>query len=358
MAQTNETVLADDRWKALSSRDRHAYGTFLYGVTTTGVYCRPSCPSRTPKPENVRFYEDAASAIEDGLRACKRCKPDQPSKADLHKALVARACRLIETSQTEIQLPELARACDLSPYHFHRVFRRIAGMTPKAYSTACKAKRMQEGLAASKTVTDAIYDNGFNSNGRFYAQSDKMLGMQPKHFRNQGKGSIISFAVGECSLGAILVAATDIGICAIYLDDDADALVRRLQDQFPKATLKGDVSEFEQWVAQVVGMVEDPDARLNLPVDVQGSLFQKQVWQALCKIPVGHTATYGEIAEAIGKPRSVRAVANAVASNNHAIAIPCHRVIRRDGSLSGYRWGVERKQALLDMESNRNEQTV
>jgi AraC family transcriptional regulator of adaptative response/methylated-DNA-[protein]-cysteine methyltransferase len=240
----------------------------------------------------------------------------------------------------------------MSRYHFHRVFKAVTGLTPRAYAVANRVRRVREELSRSDTVTEAIYGAGFHSNGRFYATSEEMLGMTPTKFRSGGKELRIRFAVGECSLGSILVAATERGVCALLLGDDPDALARDLQARFPKAHLIGGDAEFEQWVAKVVGFVEAPAVGLALPLDVQGTAFQQRVWQALREIPVGSTATYTQIAQRIGAPQAVRAVAQACASNSIAVAIPCHRVVRSDGALSGYRWGVERKRALLDRESN------
>jgi AraC family transcriptional regulator, regulatory protein of adaptative response / methylated-DNA-[protein]-cysteine methyltransferase len=320
-------------------------------VTTTGVYCRPSCAARLAKPENVRFHLTRAEAEQAGFRPCKRCKPDQPSPAKQHAAKVAEACRLIEAADEVPNLDQLARSAGLSPYHFHRVFKTVTGVTPKAYATAHRAKRVRAELTRSNTVTEAIYDAGFNSNGRFYATSGKVLGMTPTDYRAGGTNTEIHFAIGECSLGSILVAKSGKGICAILLDDDPDALVRDLQDRFPRATLIGGDAAFEDVVAKVVGFVEAPQLGLDLPLDVRGTAFQQRVWQALQDIPVGRTASYTDIAERIGSPRAVRAVARACASNSLAVAIPCHRVVKTDGALSGYRWGVERKRALLDREA-------
>jgi AraC family transcriptional regulator of adaptative response/methylated-DNA-[protein]-cysteine methyltransferase len=239
----------------------------------------------------------------------------------------------------------------MSRFHFHRVFKSVTGVTPKAYAAAHRARRMREELPRRSTVTEAIYGAGFNSNGRFYATSTGVLGMTPANFRAGGVGASIRFAVGECSLGAILVAATGKGVCAILLGDAPEALVRELEDRFPKATLIGGDEGFEQWVAKVVGFVEAPALGLDLPLDVRGTAFQQRVWRALREIPAGSTASYTEIAERIGAPKSVRAVGQACASNAIAVAIPCHRVVRTDGALAGYRWGVERKRALLEREA-------
>jgi AraC family transcriptional regulator of adaptative response/methylated-DNA-[protein]-cysteine methyltransferase len=292
-----------------------------------------------------------AEAERAGFRPCRRCKPDQPPPAERHAAKVAEACRLIEAADELPNLGELARAVGLSPHHFHRVFKAVAGVTPKAYATARRAERVRAGLTRSGTVTEAIYDAGFNSNGRFYATSSKVLGMTPTDYRAGGTNAEIRFAVGECSLGSILVAKSQKGICAILLGDDPDALVRDLQDRFPRATLIGGEAEFEHLVAEVVGFVEAPRHGLDLPLDVRGTAFQQRVWQALQEIPIGETASYTDIAKRIGSPKAVRAVALACASNRLAVAIPCHRVVRNDGALSGYRWGVERKRALLDREA-------
>ena len=343
----------EDRWAAVVRRDPAADTAFYYSVRTTGVYCRPSCAARLARRENVRFHPTCADAEMAGFRPCKRCRPNEAPLAERHASAVAKACRLIEGADEMPGLHELADAVGLSRFYFHRVFKSITGLTPKAYATAHRASRVRHELARSKTVTDAIYAAGFNSNGRFYAASSKVLGMTPTGFRAGGDGVSIRFAAGECSLGSILVAASEKGICAILLGDDPDALARDLQERFPKATLAGGDAEFEQWVAQVVGFVEAPRLGLNLPLDVRGTAFQQRVWRALCEIPVGTTASYAEIAKKAGAPKAIRAVAQACAANALAVAIPCHRVVRKDGTLSGYRWGVERKRSLLDREARR-----
>ena len=343
----------DPRWPLVQARSPEADGKFFYSVRTTGVYCRPSCPSRHARPENVRFHESRDAAERAGFRACRRCRPDRPSPAEQHAAQVTQACRMIETSDRMPTLEALAGAVGVSPFHFHRVFKSVTGLTPRAYAAAHRTNRVRAELTRSESVTSAIYDSGYESNSRFYGEASRVLGMTPTDYRAGGKGAEIRFAVGQCSLGAILVARSDRGICAIHLGEDPDALVRELQDRFPLATLVGGDAEFEGLVAQVVGFVEAPSTGLDLPLDVRGTAFQQRVWQALREIPLGATATYREIAARIGAPTSVRAVAGACAANPLAVAIPCHRVVRTDGALSGYRWGVERKRQLLAREGAR-----
>ena len=268
-----------------------------------------------------------------------------------HQAKIIAACRAIETAEETPSLDALARLAGLSRYHFHRLFQRATGLTPKAYAAAHRSRRVREELPKQPTVTAAIYGAGYNSNGRFYEKSTRLLGMKPKAFREGGRGERIRFAIGECSLGAILVAASDRGVCAVFISDDPEALARNLQDRFPRAHLAGGDRGFERTVARVVGFVEAPGIGLDLPLDVRGTAFQQRVWQALQKIPAGSTASYTEIARRIGRPKAVRAVAQACAANPIAVAIPCHRVVRHDGALSGYRWGVERKRALLKREA-------
>ena len=347
----SKTPTDDARWAAVVARDPEADGQFYYSVRTTGIYCRPSCASRRANRVNVGFHETAAEAEAAGFRPCLRCKPTEASQTERYAEAVAEACRTIETAETPPNLTELARGADLSPHHFHRIFKAVAGVTPKAYADAHRGKRVREELARSGTVTEAIYDAGFNSGGRFYEQSAQVLGMTPTRFRKGGERTTIRFAIGECSLGSILVAATDKGVCAILLGDDPDALVRDLQDRFDRAELVGGDAAFEALVANVVGLVEDPRQGADLPLDVRGTAFQQKVWQALRGLKPGETASYSDIAAKIGAPKAVRAVAQACAANNLAVAIPCHRVVRNDGALSGYAWGVERKRALLDREA-------
>lgn len=342
----------DPRWAAVIARDRGADGKFYYSVKTTGVYCRPSCSSRLARPENIRFHATCAAAEEAGFRPCKRCKPDQGPLVQQHARKVAEICRIIESAEEAPGLNELASKAGLSTFHLHRIFKAVTGLTPKAYAAAHRAKRLRSQLGRSNTVTEAVFDAGFNSTGRFYETSDHVLGMTPTTYRTGGANAEIRFAIGECSLGAILVAKSERGICAILLGDDPDALVRDLQDKFPRANFIGGDEGFEQLVARVVGFIEAPGLGLDLPLDVRGTAFQQRVWQALREIPTGSTVSYTEIANRIGAPRSVRAVAQACAANALAVAIPCHRVVRNDGALSGYRWGVERKRALLEREAN------
>ncbi|VTU17629.1 Regulatory protein of adaptative response [Variovorax sp. SRS16] len=346
-------TVSDPRWAAVAARDPAADGRFFYSVRTTGVYCRPSCAARPARPENVAFHATAAEAERAGFRPCKRCKPDQPALAEQHAAMVAELCRFIEGADQPPTLDALAERAGLSSYHVHRVFKDITGLTPKAYAAAHRARRVRRELGRSETVTGAIYDAGYNSNGRFYENSNEVLGMTPTTWRAGGAGTDIRFAIGECALGAILVAQSERGVCAIALGDDPEALVRDLQDQFPQARLLGGDARFEQLVARVVGFVEAPGLGLDLPLDVRGTAFQQRVWQALREIPAGSTASYADVARRIGAPKSVRAVAQACGANHLAVAIPCHRVVRSDGHLSGYRWGVERKSALLQREAKR-----
>ncbi|MEN3929846.1 bifunctional DNA-binding transcriptional regulator/O6-methylguanine-DNA methyltransferase Ada [Microvirga sp. W0021] len=339
------------RWQALQNKDRQADGTFIYAVKTTGIYCRPSCPSKLPKAENVTFFDSWQEAEQAGYRACMRCKPNQESVAERNGRLVAKACRLLEESAGDLKLDDLAAAVGLSPYFFHKQFRQITGVTPKEYSTQIRMKIMQENLSENKSrITDAIYDAGYGSSSRFYEKSDSALGMTPTEFRKGGKDKQIFFALAECSLGSVLVAQSQKGIVSIALGDDPDALLQELQDRFPQAELIGDNKDFDQVVASVIGMIERPGTSLSLPLDIRGTAFQKRVWSALQKIPPGTTFSYSQLAEAIGQPSASRAVARACAQNTLAIAVPCHRVVRQNGDISGYRWGVERKREILTRE--------
>jgi len=351
-------ISQDPRWASIVARDRTADGTFWYSVATTGVFCRPSCPSRRANPKNVRLYESVAAAEAAGFRACRRCNPGGLSIEAANNAIVAKACKLIDAAVEPLSLVQIAESVQLSPQYFHRLFKHATGLTPKAYAEAGRSARLRDGLTTEATVTAAYHGAGYGSNGRFYEASTRVLGMSPTHFRSGGVQEVLTFAVGQCSLGAILVASSEKGVAAILLGDDPQMLVRELEDRFPRARLIGGDAAFERLVAQVVGLVEAPAHGLALPLDVRGTAFQQRVWLALREIPAGKTETYSSIAEKIGSPRSVRAVAGACAANVHAVAIPCHRVVRDDGALSGYRWGVERKRELLDREHREEERAA
>ncbi len=349
---TPAATLDDPRWHAVVTRDPGADGRFYYSVDSTGVYCRPSCSARRPRPENVRFHATREEAEQAGFRPCKRCRPDRlSSHAELDVARIAVACRLIEEADAPPALAVLAQHADLSVSHFRRLFRSIVGLTPRQYAVAQRERRMRDALGCGAGVTAAIYHAGYNASSRFYEKSDGILGMTPTRYRAGGMHEHIRFAIGQCALGAILVARSERGVCAIALGDDPDRLARDLQDRFPCAELIGGDSDFEQLVAHVVGFVEAPGVGLDLPLDVRGTAFQQRVWRALRGVPPGETLSYTDLARRIGVPSAVRAVASACAANVLAVAIPCHRVVRSDGSLSGYRWGVERKRALLEREA-------
>lgn len=351
MTQLSTTATAaDPRWPRVIARDRGADGHFWYSVVTTGVYCRPSCPSRAARPENVALHDTLADARATGFRPCRRCDPEGPSREVEDARIAAAACRRIEAGETPPSLAALAGAAGLSPGYFHRLFKRVTGLTPRGYADAHRADRVRTGLSEGATVTQAFHGAGFASSSRFYEQARGVLGMAPAIYRAGGAGEDLRVAIGQSSLGAILVASSVAGVAAILLGDDPGALIEDLQDRFPRARLIGGDDTYERLVAQVVGLVEAPALGLDLPLDLRGTAFQQRVWQALRAIPAGETLSYAEIAARIGAPRSVRAVAGACAANHIAIAIPCHRVVRSDGALSGYAWGVERKRRLLALE--------
>jgi len=341
-----------ERWQAVMDRDRRAEGAFVYSVRSTGVYCRPACGARLARRENVRFHASAEEAEAAGFRPCKRCRPDLPEPARRAEAAVAKACRMIEEAEETPSLEALARATGLSRFHFHRVFKAATGATPMAYAAQLRARRVEGALGRAETVTEAIYDAGFNSSGRFYAEAGARLGMTPRAWRAGGEGVAIRYATGICSLGKILVAATERGISAISFGEDENALVDALAARFPKARLVPADDGFARTLAAVIAAVETPARGLDLPLDIQGTAFQCRVWAALRAIPAGATASYAEIARRIGRPTAVRAVAAACASNRIAVAIPCHRVVRSDGAVAGYQWGEERKRALLAREAS------
>lgn len=353
----SDASAGDPRWRAVAARDSACDGAFVYAVTTTGIYCRPSCPARRAKPQHVRFFASAAAAQAAGFRACRRCRPDAPSRAEQHAATVAATCREIDAAEAPPSLAALAATAGLSPSRFHRIFKAITGLTPRAYAAGQRARRLREELERpdGSSVTAAIYGAGFNGSSRFYQIADDVLGMTPTAYRRGGEGHDVRFAVSDCSLGSILVAISERGVCAIALGDDADALVRDLRARFARATLIDDDVGLAELVAGVIRFIEAPASGLSLPLDLRGTAFQIRVWQELSKIPAGTTASYAEIARRIGAPGAVRAVAGACAANTLAVAIPCHRVVRSDGTLSGYRWGIPRKRRLLDREAKRIE---
>jgi AraC family transcriptional regulator, regulatory protein of adaptative response / methylated-DNA-[protein]-cysteine methyltransferase len=350
--QTPCAVASDDaRWDGVLRKDASLDGSYLFAVKTTGIYCRPSCPSRTPKRVNVRFYDSADAARQDGFRACLRCAPDGLSKRQQQTQAILQACRSIEASEERLSLHDLAGQVGLSPHHFHRMFKDVTGVTPHGYYKARQIAHIGQSIRQTDSVTEAIYDAGFSSSGRFYENTNAMLGMTPKAYKAGGAGEAIRAAVRHCALGLVLVAATQRGICTIEFGDDAGELMQRLAQRFPHAQVLQQDAQFDAWLATLLAHIHLPQKALDLPLDVRGTVFQQQVWRALQDIPPGQTQSYSEVAQRIGKPKAARAVATACASNVLALAIPCHRVVRGNGELSGYRWGVQRKQSLLDAEA-------
>jgi AraC family transcriptional regulator of adaptative response/methylated-DNA-[protein]-cysteine methyltransferase len=337
-------------WAALTSRDARADGAFYYSVRTTGVYCRPNCPSRLPRRENVAFYETAAEAEAAGFRPCKRCRPNGGSLAERHVAAIDRACALIRARDSLPTLDELAAAAGISRFHFHRVFKQITGATPREWGKAHRLGRFAARLDAGESVAGAVYGAGFGASSRAYEAAASGLGMTPGARRHGGRGETIRFTTVKTSLGWALVAATARGICMTALGDERNPLEAELRRRFPAALIWPADAALTAWAGEIVRFVTQPDAPPDLPLDIRGTAFQAQVWRALQKIPPGRTTSYSEVAAALGRPQAVRAVARAIASNNLALLVPCHRVVRSDGDLAGYRWGRERKRALIARE--------
>ncbi|HQY89553.1 MAG TPA: bifunctional DNA-binding transcriptional regulator/O6-methylguanine-DNA methyltransferase Ada [Tepidisphaeraceae bacterium] len=337
------------RWIAVQQRDERASDAFVYAVKTTGVCCRPGCGSRLANRENVEFFNSCDEAERSGYRACKKCKPNVAR--DANATSIIKACAMIDQSNDSPKLDEIAAAVGLSPHYFHRVFKKQLGITPKAYAIARQSERMRERLPRESTVTKAIYSAGFKSSSRFYESAEKNLGMKPARFKQGGRDEKIRFTIVECDLGWVAIAATDRGVCAIELGDSSKEVQHQIESRFSNAQITSDDIEFNQWVRQVLKLIENPRHISTLPLDIQGTAFQKKVWDVLSRIPVGQTTNYAAIAKELDRPRAVRAVASACAQNQLAIAIPCHRVIKSNGDLSGYRWSSKRKQKLLELES-------
>ena len=356
MKQFFDEVSDESRWQAVETRDTRADEQFVFAVKTTGICCRPSCTARHPLRKNVLFFENVAAAVDAGFRPCKRCQPDKPAPEQQRIDRITEACRILEASSEPIVLAELAARVAMSPFHFHRLFKLVTGLTPHAWQKALRAKRLREQLNEGEGVTRAVFEAGYQSGSNFYQQANEVLGMTAKQYRQGGARATIQFVVGSCRLGEFLVAQSERGICAILLGNDGQSLIHELETSFPNSSLDVGDESFARRVAQVVSVLEHPGQQVALPLDIQGTAFQQQVWQALREIPAGQTASYSDIAQRIGKPQAVRAVAGACAANKLAVVIPCHRVVRNDGALSGYRWGVDRKRQLLEIEAKQREE--
>ena len=341
-------------WAAIVDRTDTPAQPFVYAVRSTGVYCRPSCPSRQPRRENVSFFSCGTEAVAAGFRACKRCRPDEPSTIEHHKAAVQQACAILRASEDAPPLADLAAEVGLSPFHFHRVFKRMVGVTPKAYARTHRQNRLVDDLTAGTSVTRAIIDAGYRSMSRLYETSSRDLGMTPSRVRAGGPGETIRSIVVETAVGWMLIGATESGICAVEFGTSAGDLDQRLAHRFPAATIVEADDDLHHWARQLADYIAAPGAMPDLPVEIRGTAFQARVWDVLRRIPVGQTATYSTIARAIAQPTAARAVAQACASNNIAVLIPCHRIVRADGDIAGYRWGTDRKRALLVAERGEN----
>jgi len=350
--QTSRFTTDEQRWQAIVARDLSAQGAFLVGVRTTGVFCRPGCASRMPRRENVVFFESVADALRQGFRPCKRCKPDQIQSPSARVETVVRACQLIENADEQPSLEAIAEHVKLSPWHFHRVFTDAVGITPKRYAAMVRLRRFNRGLNGAGTVTAAIYEAGYSSSSRAYEEAAPRLGMLPSVKKRGGAGEVIAFTTAPCSLGLVLVAATPRGVCAVEIGTSATQLRRHLQEMFPEAVLTEDRRGLAETVKRVTHSIDDPAHVSYLPLDIRGTAFEERVWRKLQTLVPGDTTTYGDLARLLRKPSAARAVANACASNKLAVVVPCHRVVRGDGGLGGYRWGMKRKRALLEKEQS------
>lgn len=350
LVSTDTRNLEDEAWDAFQTRDRRLRDLYLMGVKTTGIYCRPGCPARMPNRGNVKFFASAEEARAEGFRACKRCKPDEAGS--VYKDAIARVCKAVDEAEEAPKLEEMARIAGLSPFHFHRVFKAETGVTPAAYASAVKDRRAKAALNGGASVTEAVFDAGYGASSRFYAKSRSRFGMAPVVWKNRGAGEHIRVAVAPCSLGQVLVATTDKGVCALELGDDRQKMLDWFAERFSAAETVVDDAGLADTVEAIVALIDDPRnaPAPDLPLDVRGTAFQQQVWDALRRIPAGETWTYGQLAEHLGRPTAARAVGAACGQNRVAVIIPCHRVVGSDGSLTGFAYGVERKKALLKAE--------
>src|SRR4051812_6675976 len=344
------TTSDQDRWKAVLARHASADGTFVYAVSSTGIYCKPSCASRRPRRERVVFFDAQAEAVRAGYRACKRCRPDEVAAADPWLDKIRRACVYLANVDGHVSLAHLATRIGGSPYHFQRSFKRIVGVSPREYADACRLEKVKRGLRKGSRVTDAMVDAGYGSSSRFYERAAAKLAMKPQTYGRGGAGMEIAYAIVDSPLERLLVASTAKGVCAVYMASSDAALERELEKEYPAARLSARHSGLKKWATEIVRHLEGRRPRLDLPLDVQATAFQWQVWNALSKIPYGETRTYKEVAASIGRPSAIRAVAHACATNPVSLVIPCHRVVRAGGGLAGYRWGLSRKKALLAAE--------
>ncbi len=341
-------------WQAVIDRNRTYDDRFVYAVRSTGIFCRPSCPSRRPRREQVTFFAAATDAQAAGYRPCRRCQPDRAAPKELNLALVQEICTyLAEPREQTPTLAELGARFGLSPYHLQRTFKRIVGVTPRQYAAEQRLARFKSELKGGAQVTEALYHAGFQSSSAAYSDAAGQLGMTPVQYRRSGQAMRIAYAVAPCRLGWLLVAATERGICAVRLGDSEAELVQALIAEFAAADLRGEEAGLSGWLGIVLAYLDGQQSHLDLPLDVRATAFQRRVWEALRAIPYGSTRSYSQVAAAIGQPTAVRAVAHACATNPAALVIPCHRVIRTDGDLGGYRWGLERKRALLAQEAQR-----
>ncbi len=340
-------------WQAVLTRDKHSDGTFVYAVRSTGIYCNPSCAARRPRREQVVFFPQPEAAEQAGYRACRRCRPQEASVYQLQLEVVQHACHYIETHlEGPLTLEALGKEVSVSPYHLQRIFKRIMGITPRQYAQAYRLGQLKQQLKEGETVTTALYNTGYGSSSRLYEQAPAQLGMTPAAYRQGGKSMHIGYAIVDCPLGRLLIAATEKGICAVSLGDSDAVLETALHSEYPAAEIQRDGVELSQWVSTLLNHLNGQQPQLDLPIDVQATAFQWRVWQALRAIPYGSTRSYSQVAQALGDPKATRAVARACASNPVAIVVPCHRVVREDGKLGGYRWGLERKQRLLAQEAS------
>jgi len=340
------------RWQAVRERDVDASGVFVYAVATTGIYCRPGCASRRPKRENVRFFDDWRAAEAAGFRPCKRCQPRDENPTSPYLQAIIDACRRVAESEREPTLAELAAGAGLSASQFARVFKAQMGVTPKQYAMSHRAERLREALTETERVTDAVYEAGYESGSRAYDPAAQGLGMTPGAWKAGGEGVAIRYALAPCELGWALVAASERGVCLIALGDEPEALETELRERLGRAERVTPDDELDAVLSAALRVIDGQAPAADLPLDIRGTAFQRRVWQALQRIPSGATASYGQVAARIGKPKAARAVARACATNPVAVAVPCHRVVRGDGGLGGYRWGIERKRRLLDREAS------